>query len=164
MAGKPIAGMLAGLVAALVAATGAPALSKPEVLNILELPEGGTPLSPHLDFIRLKPGDSFAFVQGLYTWAGVKPGKRIGHIDGSCEIVSTLSPSGVGKTHCVANAFLPRGQILFQGFQRIGGAHATFTFPITGGTGHYANVRGWVRIRNLTPGGEKAADVFHLLP
>ena len=38
----------------------------------------------------LKAGDSFAFVQGLYTWAGTKRGKRIGHIDGSCQIVSAV--------------------------------------------------------------------------
>jgi len=163
MAGKRLSLAVATLVAALVAATSASALNKPEVLNILELPEGFTPLTASLDFTRLKPGDGFAFVQGLYTWAGVKRGKRIGHIDGSCVIVSPISATGAGKAHCVANAFLPGGQILFQGYQPFTPGPGTFTYPITGGTGHYANVRGWVRIRDIGTSG-KEADVFHLLP
>jgi len=163
MAGKSLGAVVASLAAALVAATSTSALSRPEVLSVLELPEGFTPLTASLDFTRLKPGDGFAFVQGLYTWAGVKRGKRIGHIDGSCQIVSAVSATGAGKAHCAANAFLPGGQILFQGYQPFRAGPGTFTYPITGGTGHYANVRGWVRIRDIGTLG-KEADVFHLLP
>ena len=164
MAGKTFVAVVASFVAALLAATSAPALTKPEVLSILELPEGFTPLTASLDFTRLKPGDGFAYVQGLYTWTGTKRGKRIGYIDGSCQIVSAVSKTGAGKSYCAVNAFLPGGQIFFQGFQRFGPTRATFIYPITGGTGHYANARGWVQIRNLTPAGDKTADVFHLLP
>ena len=163
MAGKPLVAVVAGFIAAFLAATSASALTKPEVLSILEVPEGYTPLSASLDFTRLKPGDGFAFVQGLYTWAGAKRGKRIGHIDGSCQIVSAVSKTGAGKSYCAANAFLPAGQLLFQGYQRFTAGPGRFTYPITGGTGRYANARGWVEIRDIGSSG-KTADVFHLLP
>ncbi len=163
MAGKVVAAVLVVLVAAFLAATSARALTKPEVLSVLELPEGFTPLTASLDFTRLKPGDGFAYVQGLYTWAGTKRGKRIGHIDGSCQIVSAVSKTGAGKAYCAANAFLPAGQILFQGYQPFTAGPGRFTYPITGGTGNYANARGWVEIRDIGTSG-KTADVFHLLP
>jgi hypothetical protein len=162
MAGKAFAALLAGLIAAALTATSAPALSKPEVLSILELPEGFTPLAASLDFNHLKPGDGFAFVQGLYTWTGAKRGARVGHIDGSCQIVSVVSKTGRGKAHCVANAFLPAGQILFGGYQPFSAGPGRFTYPIIGGTGHYANARGWFDIRDIGSSG-KTADVFHLL-
>jgi hypothetical protein len=162
MVGKALVALLSGLVAALLAAS-ASALTKPEVLHILELPEGFTPLTASLDFTRLKPGDGFAFVQGLYTWKGKAHGKRIGHIDGSCQIVSTVSESGAGKASCAAHAFLPGGSLLFQGYQPFTAGPGRFVYPITGGTGRYANARGWVAIRDIGSTG-KEADVFHLVP
>jgi hypothetical protein len=163
VAGNRLGSVLTAVVLALIATSSTSALSKPEVLSILEVPEGFTPLGASLDFTHLKPGDSFAFVQGLYTWAGQKRGTRIGHIAGSCQIVSTLSATGAGKSHCTATAFLPTGQILFGGYQRFTAGPGTFTYPIIGGTGHYANARGWVRIKDIGTSG-KTADVFHLVP
>jgi hypothetical protein len=163
MAGKALAAVCAALAAALLVAPSAPGLTKPEVLSILELPEGFTPLTPSLDFAQLKPGDGFAFVQGLYSWRGSKRGTRIGHIDGSCQIVSAVSRTGAGKAHCVANAFLPAGQILFGGYQPFAAGPGKFTYPIIGGTGHYANARGWVAIHDIGTSG-KTGDVFHLVP
>lgn len=151
------------VVAALVATTSVSALNKPEVIRILEVPEGFTPLSASFDFAQLKAGDSFAFVQGLYTWAGTKRGKRIGHIDGSCQIVTAISKTGAGTSYCTASAFLPAGQLLFQGFQRFTAGPGTFVYPITGGTGGYSNARGWVNVKDIGFSG-KTADVFHLLP
>ena len=152
--------ILAGLVAALVASTGVSALDRPEVVSVLVLPEGFTPLTADFDVTRLKAGDSFGFVGGTYTWAGTKRGTRIGRIEGSCQIVSAVSEAGAGTLSCASTAFLPGGRILFQGHDRLGSLK---TFPITGGTGRYANARGWVRIKEIGFSG-KTANVFHLLP
>ena len=150
------------VVAALVATTSVSAVNKPEVIRILEVPEGFTPLSASFDFAQLKAGDSFAFVQGLYTWAGTKRGKRIGHIDGSCQIVTAISKTGGGTSYCTASAFLPAGQLLFQGFQPFTAGPGTYVYPITGGTGGYSNARGWVDLKDIGSSG-KTADVFHIL-
>ena len=135
--------------------------SSARVLRLLEVPEGFTPLTP-IDFSKpLKPGDTFAYVQGLYTWSGSGKGERIGHLDGTCQIVSSVSTEGIGKAYCLAHAFLGDGAILFQGIQRVTAGLSRYSYPITGGTGRYASVRGWVAIRDLSETG-KTADVFHL--
>ena len=163
MSRKKLGLILAVFVVAFVASASASALSAPEVIRILEVPEGFTPLSASLNFDQgLKAGDSFAFVQGLYAWAGTKRGKRIGHIDGSCQIVSAVS-NGAGTSYCTVSAFLPAGQILFQGFQPFTAGPGKFVYPITGGTGLYSNARGWVNIKDIGFSG-KTADVFHLAP
>ena len=90
----------------------------------------------------------------------MKRGARVGHIDGSCQIVSAVSAAGAGTLSCAATAVLPEGRILFQGHDRLGPLK---TFPITGGTGRYANARGWVSIKEIGFSG-KTANVFHLVP
>ena len=151
--------ILAGLVAALVATTSVSALDRPEVVSVLVLPEGFTPLTD-IDVTRFKAGDSFGFVGGMYTWTGTKKGNRTGRIDGSCQIVSAVSPAGRGTLACAATAVLQAGRILFEGHDELG-PHKTF--PITGGTGRYANARGWVTIKEIGFSG-KTANVFHVLP
>ena len=134
----------------------------PRVLRVLEVPEGFTPLTP-TDFTKsIKAGDAFAYVQGLYTWSGGGKGQRIGHLDGTCQIISNVSAEGAGKAYCVAHAFLPGGEILFQGIQPFTAGLSHYRYPITGGTGTYATVRGWVAIRDLSETG-KTADVFHVV-
>jgi hypothetical protein len=151
--------VFAGLVTALVGTTSVSALEKPEVVSVLVLPEGFTPLTADFDVTRFKAGDSFGFVGGMYTWAGMKRGTRTGHIEGSCQIVSAVAATGAGTLYCASTALLPRGRILFQGHAPLGSLK---TFPITGGTGRYANARGWVRIKEIGFSG-KTANVFHLV-
>jgi hypothetical protein len=158
---------LAAVVLALVVftqiGTAGAAGTRSEVLRILEVPEGFTPLTSSIDFSKpLKPGDAFAYVQGLYTWSGNERGNRIGHLDGTCQVVSAVSASGVGKAYCIAHAFLPGGQVLFQGFQPFTAGLGKYVYPVTGGTGRYSNVRGWVAIKDVSETG-KTADVFHLV-
>jgi len=149
------------LVSAQVTDAGASARAS-RVMRILELPEGFTPLTA-TDFTKsIKAGDAFAYVQGLYTWSGGRRGGRIGHLDGTCQIVSNVSGKGEGKAYCLAHAFLPGGEILFQGIQPFTAGLSHYRYPITGGTGRYATVRGWVAIRDLSETG-KTADVFHLV-
>jgi len=142
-----------------IATAGTPAASS-RILRVLEVPEGFTPLS-NADFSKLKPGDGFAYVQGIYTWSGNRHGRRIGHLDGTCQIVSTISVDGAGKAYCVAHMSLADGDILFQGIQPFTAGLSHYRYPITGGTGRYQTARGWVSIRDLSETG-KTADVFHL--
>jgi hypothetical protein len=159
---KSLAAALLTLAALVQIGPAGAASTSSEVLRIVEIPEGFTALSATLDFSKpLKAGDAFAYVQGLYTWSGSERGKRLGHLDGTCQIVSPIAASGAGKAYCVAHAFLPGGQILFQGIQPFTAGPSRYVYPVTGGTGRYSNARGWVAIKDLGETG-KTADVFHL--
>ena len=161
--GRRLLAALAVVAVGLVGTANASALNKPEVLRILELPEGFTPLSASFDPRQpLKAGDSFGFVQGLYTWSGTKRGKRAGHIEGWCGFVSAVS-NGAGTVYCAVEAFLPEGRILFEGFQHVTAGPGRSVWAVTGGTGHYRDARGWVDIKDIGISG-KTADVFHLVP
>jgi hypothetical protein len=151
---------LSFVVFAQIATAGTSAPSS-RTIRILEVPEGFTPLS-NADFTKLKPGDGFAYVQGIYTWSGNHQGRRIGHLDGTCQIVSNISAEGTGKAYCIAHMFLADGDILFQGIQPFAAGLSRYRYPITGGTGRYQTARGWVSIRDLSESG-KTADVFHLV-
>lgn len=142
-------------------ATAGTSASASRIIRVLELPEGFTLLS-NADFAKLRPGDAFAYVQGIYAWSGDHHGRRIGHLDGTCQIVSNISANGAGKAYCVAHIFLADGQILFQGIQPFSAGLSRYRYPITGGTGRYQTARGWVSIRDLSETG-KTADIFHLV-
>jgi hypothetical protein len=85
------------------------------------------------------PGDRFVYSGDLFNRRG---GKNIGRFAGECETV------GTGPVHaesiCSAYINLAAGKItgagLFSSADIFGGK--TVTFPITGGTGAYRNVRG----------------------
>ena len=67
--------------------------------------------------------------------------------------------------HCAASIFLAGGQIVLEGFPRFGEGPSNFDVPVVGGTGIYANARGFVHIRDI--GAEdsgRTAMTFHLLP
>jgi hypothetical protein len=66
----------------------------------------------------------------------------------------------------VVQAYLPAGSVLVDGYGEINPrGPSKFTLPIVGGTGAYANARGFVRVRDLGNGeGNKSNAEFHLLP
>jgi hypothetical protein len=142
-------------------ATAGTSAASPRTMRVLEVPEGFTPLS-NADFSKPKPGDGFAYVQGIYTWSGNRQGRRVGHLDGTCQIVSNISAGGGGNAYCIAHMHLADGEILFQGIQPFTAGLSHYRYPITGGTGRYQTARGWVSIRDLSASG-KTADIFHLV-
>jgi hypothetical protein len=152
--------VIVGILAALVASASASAIDKPEVISVLVLPVRVTPLG-ELDFEKLKAGDHFGFAGVMYSWSGRKRGNRIGRIEGQCQVVSAVSARGAGTLYCASTAFLPGGRILFEGHDHLGTTPKSF--PITGGTGRYADARGSVTTKDIGFSG-KAANVFRLLP
>ncbi len=83
------------------------------------------------------PGDLAVFSSPVYNAANTK---QIGHDSGTC--VRTV----VGKAYeCSFTVFLPKGQISLEGpFYD----NADSMLSITGGTGHYSNVRGEMKLHD----------------
>lgn len=155
----------AALAAALsLAAASASGLTRPQTFSLIEVEGQEIPISGFA-FDRLpRAGDAFGFVNGLYKWAGRARGARVGHDEGICTFLraSATEQDFFAVAHCVAQAYLPAGQILVEGFARLSEEASPFTLAVTGGTGAYANARGYVRIRDLASGNSNLE--FHLLP
>ena len=164
--GVALLGALA--VAVPLVAAPASAIDRPQTLSVLEIDESDASTNLGFDFERLpKPGDRFAFKSGIYKWAGTKRGARIGHDEGICTFVrvvggeQNLSIDG----HCAASIWLPSGSVLVEGFVRFAEGPVTADIPVVGGTGAYANARGFMHIRDLGNGDIGHTSLtLHLLP
>ena len=85
-------------------------------------------------------------------------GKRVGTDRGYCVAIGRG-----GKALCSVHYKLGRGQIMTQGlFVIAGSGPGKENVPITGGTGIYQNVRGYVHVRDLANG--SAVATFHVIP
>jgi allene oxide cyclase-like protein len=157
--------LVAALAVALsVTVTSASALSRPQTFSLIEVSEQDISING-FSFQRLpEAGDRFGFVSGLYKWAGRKRGARVGRDEGICTFLkaSESEQAFSAVAHCVAEVYLPAGQILVEGFAHFSESASVFNLPVTGGTGAYANARGYVRISDL-PSGNSNLE-FHLLP
>ena len=156
------------VVALSVAVASASPLDRPQTFSLLEVDQSDASTNLDFDFQRLpKPGEGFAFKSSLYKWAGTKRGARVGRDVGVCTFVR-VSPSQEhfsATAHCAAGIFLPSGQVLLEGFIELTEGPGNFDVPVAGGTGAYANARGFVHIRDI--GAEDSghsAMTFHLLP
>jgi hypothetical protein len=151
--------------AAVVSQAGA--LTKPQTFSLLDVTESSQPIAG-FDFSRLPlPGDRFAFTDGLYKWAGTKRGARVGRAEVLCTFTKTANVTqGFAATGlCTGQFFLPAGSVLVQGFLRRTEGPGGFTIPVGGGTGTYANTRGFLKIRDLGNGNENKSNLeFHLFP
>lgn len=104
------------------------------------------------------PGDYFVFRAGVYNLNDV----RVGRDNGQCTINFTANQDGSSINCEVAFHFngaggIRRGKIMVEGNLVFTPTSTTITVPITGGAGHYQNVRGEVHA------GGQAEVVFHLL-
>lgn len=151
-------------------ASSAAAINSPQTFSLLEVvvPANERPLG---DFTFDRPpvgGDQFSVTNALYRWAGTKRGARAGRV----EVLHTfVTGFGSDFTHkatvlFVAQVYLQSGTILVQGYGQIPpGGPSKFTFPIVGGTGTYANVRGYLNLRQLGDGNQGKTNLeFHLMP
>jgi hypothetical protein len=148
--------------------TSASAISSPRVIRLVDVTAREVQLG---SFTFERPpagGDQFAFVDRLYRWAGTKRGAPAGRVDGMATFITGFGPNFSRRALAlfVAQAYLPGGSVLVQGYARINpNGPSTFTFPIVGGTGAYDNVRGFVKVRNLGNGeGNASALEIHLRP
>jgi hypothetical protein len=158
-------GMLAAVLS--LAVTSAGAIDRPQTFSLLEIDESDIAING-FDFQREpRPGDGFGFISGLYKWAGTKRGARVGHDEGVCTFLK-ISASEQGfsaSAHCVASFFLPAGTVLVEGFIHFTEGPGRFDVAVVGGTGAYANARGFARIRDIgTEDSGHSAITFHLLP
>jgi len=160
-------GVVLALIAVIVvvgATTSASAISSPQVFNLLYVPSQFGPLNGIVSDREPRGGDQFATAGTLYKWAGTKQGARVGRSQGIATVQS-LGANGATVLF-FSQTYLPGGTILSQGYGVIGAA-AKATFSVIGGTGIYAGVRGYVKLRdignqNVSP--VKANLEIHLLP
>lgn len=143
---------------AVVAGTGS-AITSPTVIRALEVSTSEASLDGTEE---PKAGDRFYATSALYAWAGTRRGKRIGRDEVLCTFTTVHFERGVASAFCTAEFFLPGGSISAQAFLRFVDRPQRFPVPVTGGTGTYANARGWIDIRDLASG--NSALVFHLEP
>lgn len=148
-------------------ASPAPALSRPQVFSLLDVTNNNVQPIAGFTFSRLpQAGDRFALDDVMYKWAGTKRGAAVGHLSGLCTFLTVSPPPGFrARALCTGEFRLPAGSVLVEGTVGFTNGPARFTLPVIGGTGAYANVRGFVKIRDLGTGDSSNSNVeFHLLP
>jgi len=153
------------LIAALAPST-APALSRPQVFSLLDVSNNNVQPIGGFTFERLpQAGDRFGLDDVMYKWAGTKRGPAVGHLFGLCTFLSVSPPPAFNaRGLCTGDFFLPAGSVLVEGSVRFTNGPMRFTLPVLGGTGAYANARGFVKIRDLGNGDSNSNVEFHLLP
>jgi hypothetical protein len=103
------------------------------------------------------PGDYVVFREALYN----KDGVHVGRDNGQCTINFPANQTRFSQNCAVAVTFngtggIRKGQIMVEGNLVFSETTTTLAVPITGGSGHYQNVRGEVHVG--------AKLVLHLLP
>ena len=165
---RAVFALLASLAVILtVAVTSVSAIDRPQTFSLLEIDESEVAING-FDFQRQpRPGDGFGFISGLYKWAGTKRGARVGHDEGLCTFlrVPTTEQNFSASAHCTASFFLPVGTVLVEAFVHFTDGPGNFDVAVIGGTGAYANARGFVHIRDIGAQDSGHSNIdFHLLP
>jgi len=146
----------------------ASALDRAQTFSVLEIDESDASVNLGFDFQRLpRPGDQFAFKSGLYKWTGTKRGARIGRDEGHCTFVRVAGEQDhlTLDAHCAASFVLPTGTVLAEAFLTLPSGPLRADIPVIGGTGAYANARGFIHLRDLGTGDIGHTSItFHLLP
>ena len=151
-------------------AASAAAINSPRTFSLLEI---STPNSQQSmgDFTFDRPpvgGDQLAFTNDLYKWSGTNRGARVGRDEVIITFVTGFGPDFSQKATAlfVAQVYLPGGTIVAQGYGQINpNGPSKYTFPVVGGTGAYANVGGYVKVRDLGNGNQNKTNLeFHLMP
>jgi hypothetical protein len=152
---------------AAVSVSAAPALDKPRTFTLLEV-EGRFVELGRWESDAPRGGDQFTLSNTLYRWNGPRgKGARVGR---DRVLITFLSGFGEKFTHratvlVTAQAYLPDGTVLVEGYGTIPpGAPAKLKLPVIGGTGVYANARGYLTVRNLRGGESRSRLDFHLVP
>jgi hypothetical protein len=90
-----------------------------------------------------------------FTFTGTLAGRQNGTEQGSCAFVSAA------VTQCSITAFLPDGQVVFEGPLPFDQTH--FQVPIAGGTGRFARARGFADVHVTNATGTIDDVVMHIL-
>jgi dirigent-like protein len=141
----------------------ASALNGPKVLSFLDIESANVQPINGFTFNRLpRAGDQFAIRDNLYKWAGGKRGALVGHVNG----IGTFQSVGTSSASVLflVQAYVPGGSVVVQGYGHVAfQGPSKFTFPVVGGTGAYANARGYAVVSDIGNGnGSKSRVVLHL--
>ena len=140
----------------------ASATSGPQRFSLIEVdvPANDRPLGD-FQFDRAPTGgDQFVVKNALY-----QDRARVGRVRVLHTFITGFGPDFTHKATVlfVAQIYLRGGTLLVQGYGQVNpDGPSRLTFPIVGGTGKYADVRGSVNVRNLSE--NKTKLEFHLLP
>ncbi len=147
----------------------ASAISSPQTFSLLEV--SGNNEQPLGDFTFDRPpvgGDRIAFTNKLYKWAGTKKGAPAGRDQVMISFITGFGSDFSMKATALftAQVFLQGGTMFAEGYGQVNpNGPSMYRFPILGGTGKYANVRGYVNVRDLGDGNGNTTNLeFHLLP
>jgi hypothetical protein len=135
-------------------------ITRPQVLSLLEVEGPAWPLDPGATDTKPPLGSRFAFRSALYKWDGRRRGNRFGYRDGVCTWIKVAAQSST--ILCTGVFFFRAGQIYSTGMIRFAKSTPFPDVPVIGGTGRYANVRGFIKIREIGRG--KANLELHLAP
>jgi len=139
----------------------ASAISKSQAFSLLAIDNGkGQPFNGFMFQRAPAAGDQFAISENPYRWAGAKRGTKVGTDMGVGTFLTATQTGGSNMFTVQTN--LSGGTILVSGIVAFKTEPTKFTLAITGGTGTYANARGYVNVRQL--GGNKTNLDFHLIP
>ena len=125
-----------------VAGTASPATPKPQTISVLAVGTWFMELDT-MESTPTKVGDRFAFGGGLYAWAGLRRGKRVGRF----EVFSTRTAPNTNSS--VATLTLPAGKLFVVGASPEVGPPGPEELAVVGGTKAYAGARGTVTVRDL---------------
>jgi len=152
----------AALAATLVVISPTSAISDPQTFSLRGLPERFEPLEGFSADGLPSTGARAIFTERLYRLKGSKVGARVGRTEGLCTVIGTWGNSHRAPAYCTASYALPDGKILVAGFGPFPVGPGGAKVPIVGGTGRYANARGYVKVSDLP--GFRTNNVIHLLP
>lgn len=151
---------MVGAILVLISSTSA--VTKPETLVLLGLPDRFEPIEGFSETGPPAVGARVLITERLRELNGGKAGARVGRTEVLCTVIGTWGKSHRSPAYCTAAYFLPAGQILVAGFGPSPVGPSGAKVPIVGGTGAYANARGYVKVRDLP--GFKTNNEIHLLP
>lgn len=149
--------------------TAASALDEPRTFSLLEVDATEAPLGDFTFDQAPAPGDQFTETNVLYRWTGAKSkGARVGR---DRVLLTFVTGFGAKFSHratilATAQIYLPDGTLMAMGYGNVpaDGPHS-FTVPIVGGTGVYANARGYMTTQGLGNGRTPRTKLdFHLQP
>ena len=140
----------------------ASAASSPQTITLTEvsIPKNDRPLGDFAFDRAPTAGDQFVVKNALF-----ENGARVGYVRVLHTFITGFGPRYDHKATVlfVAQAQLPRGTVLMEGYGQVNAdGPSTLRFPIVGGTGAYADARGYLDVRNRTE--TKTTLVFHLAP
>ena len=137
-------------------------------MAVKPLPDGYPRVSPYLIVDDAAKAIDFytQVLGGIERMRMPAPEGRVGHAEILCTFTkSTQAEPFSAFALCTGGFFLPAGQVLIEGFIRFTDEPANFRIPVVGGTGAYANARGYAHVRDIGPQDTDNSNIeFHLLP